>query len=150
MEVEHSIEMLKRVRHDFANHLQVISGYLELERYQQVKDYIDEIVMEMAEEKKILDVELSTEKALYFYEKILTARELGIILRYGPLEVNFLELSRFDHKLDEALQEISSRLGRREEEPIVYLSINHSQEEIEMLISCAMLAPEPVKISIKE
>ena len=77
MEAKHSMEILRRVRHDFANHLQVVSGYLELGRCQQVKDYIAEIVMDMAAEKKIFEAGLSAKEALYFFEKTLTAREMG-------------------------------------------------------------------------
>ncbi|ABI68911.1 Spo0B domain-containing protein [Syntrophomonas wolfei] len=150
MEAKHSMEILRRVRHDFANHLQVVSGYLELGRCQQVKEYIAEIVMDMAEEKKIFEAGLSAKEALYFFEKTLTARELGIILRYEDLEVNSLDLSRLNHELDEALHELSSQLKGREEEPVVYLSVYNSEEEITMLFSCTMLAQSPVKISIKE
>ncbi len=150
MEAKHSMEILRRVRHDFANHLQVVSGYLELGRYQQVKEYIAEIVMDMAEEKKIFEAGLSAREALYFFEKTLTAREMGIILRYEDLEVNSLDLSRLDHELDEALSELSSQLKGREEEPVVYLSVHNNEEGTTMLFSCTMLAQSPMKIIIKE
>jgi len=150
LEAKHSMEILRRVRHDFANHLQVISGYLELGRYQQVKEYIAEIVKDMAEEKKIFEAGLSAKEALYFFEKTLTARELGIILRFEELEVNSLDLSRLNHELDKALHELSSQLKGREEEPVVYLFLYNNGEEITMLFSCPLLAQSPVKISIKE
>ncbi|HBK52461.1 Spo0B domain-containing protein [Syntrophomonas wolfei] len=150
MEAKHSMEILRRVRHDFANHLQVVSGYLELGRCQQVKEYIAEIVKDMAEEKKIFEAGLSAKEALYFFEKTLTARELGIILRYKDLEVNSLDLAKLNHKLDEVLNELSDQLKGREEEPVVYLSVHNNEEEITMLFSCTMLAQSLVRISIKE
>ncbi|MDD3268361.1 MAG: Spo0B domain-containing protein, partial [Syntrophomonadaceae bacterium] len=81
MDTAKSVELLRRMRHDFANHLQVISGYIELERYQDVKDYIADIVEEMSGERKIFE-SLDAEVVWHLYEKMLSARDLGIILKY--------------------------------------------------------------------
>nr|WP_238480759.1 Spo0B domain-containing protein [Desulforadius tongensis] len=42
------LEVIQVQRHDFLNHLQVISGLLQLNRGERVKDYIDQITREMA------------------------------------------------------------------------------------------------------
>ncbi len=150
MEAKKSVDIVRRMRHDFANHLQVISGYMELGRYQSAKDYIVEIVKEMTAEKEIFEAGFPPRETLYLYNKALTAYNMGIILKYGELEIDSRVLDRLDQKIDEALNDISRQLGEREEEVVVGLSIHSEEKGIALLFSCASLSRDPMKISIRE
>ncbi|MDD3897563.1 MAG: Spo0B domain-containing protein, partial [Syntrophomonadaceae bacterium] len=87
MEAEQALAILRRVRHDFGNYLQVILGYIDLDRPEQAKRYLLDIVEELATERNIFE-SLDAEAALYFYQQLLRARDLGIILKYRELQVN--------------------------------------------------------------
>ena len=81
MEAEQMVDLLRRVRHDFANHLQVISGYLDMEQPARVKQYLSAVMEEIIAERLIFESQQG-EAALYFYEQMLSAYDLGITLRY--------------------------------------------------------------------
>jgi sensor histidine kinase regulating citrate/malate metabolism len=53
MDLEKLLEVIQVQRHDFLNHLQVISGFLQLNRFEQAQVYIKEISREMAVSSKI-------------------------------------------------------------------------------------------------
>ena len=55
MNGEQVIQLLRQLRHDFGNHLQVISGYLDLGRSAEVKRYIQSLAEEMGEERIIFE-----------------------------------------------------------------------------------------------
>lgn len=48
MDLEKLLEVIQVQRHDFLNHLQVISGFLQLKKYEHVHEYIKEASREMA------------------------------------------------------------------------------------------------------
>lgn len=48
MSLEKLLELIQIQRHDFLNHLQVISGLLQLNKFDRVREYIGQISMEMA------------------------------------------------------------------------------------------------------
>ncbi|MBO8158710.1 MAG: Spo0B domain-containing protein [Thermosyntropha sp.] len=91
MEAFKMVDILRRVRHDFGNHLQVINGYLELGWSEEAKNYIDKVIEYMTYEK-MLFASLEPESALYFYHQMLSIRDLGVILRYKDIKVDNLEL----------------------------------------------------------
>ena len=70
MEAAEMVSMLRRVRHDYANHLQVISGYLDLGWKDQLSAYIREIIAGLNQERIIFD-SLPPDDALYFYKQFL-------------------------------------------------------------------------------
>lgn len=49
MNLETLLEVIQVQRHDFLNHLQVISGLLQLKKVDRVREYIGQISMEMAQ-----------------------------------------------------------------------------------------------------
>lgn len=48
MDLEKLLEVIQVQRHDFLNHLQVISGLLQLNKFDRAHDYIKEVSREMA------------------------------------------------------------------------------------------------------
>lgn len=80
-------DLLRRVRHDFANHLQVISGYLELGQPDRMRDYLQTVIKDMSSTRIVFD-NRPGEAALYFYEQLLQAQDMGIKLRYEEIEID--------------------------------------------------------------
>ena len=80
------VNLLRRLRHDYANHLQVISGYLELGWTEQISSYVKDIISQLNQERIIFE-SVAPEDALYFYEQLLTIKDMGIILVYDDLDV---------------------------------------------------------------
>lgn len=52
MNLEKLLDFIQAQRHDFLNHLQVISGLLQLNKADQVREYIGRVSMEMAQYSK--------------------------------------------------------------------------------------------------
>jgi len=52
MDIAQMMELLSAQRHDFLNHLQVISGFLQLHREKQARDYIGVVTNAMADLSK--------------------------------------------------------------------------------------------------
>lgn len=52
MDLEKLLEVIQVQRHDFLNHLQVISGLLQLNKVDRVREYIGQVSMEMAQLSK--------------------------------------------------------------------------------------------------
>lgn len=134
MDATRFVEILRRCRHDFGNHLQVVSGYTELGRSDKVKEYIGNIVEKMALERIIFE-SLPAEGALYFYEQVLLAADLGVILVYKDLKITNW------HKLENGMEPLRSLTPlaagvSKEEEPIVFISLQEDEQGIEMVFSC--------------
>ncbi|MEN6325709.1 MAG: Spo0B domain-containing protein [Syntrophomonas sp.] len=149
MDAARAVELLRRIRHDYANHLQVISGYIELARYQEVKDYIAAMVEEMSEERKIFE-SLDYEAVVYLYEKMLSARDLGIILKYDELRISNTRILENHNEPDKTLSSLLARLGKLNNEPVVYLSLFEDGKELEMIFDCEYFGDMPIRIRIKE
>lgn len=80
-ENEELLETLRSHRHDFINHLQVISGLIQLNKPQQAQEYLVEIVDELRNNKRIRFVGRPEIDALLL-KKAAQANELGV-----PFEV---------------------------------------------------------------
>lgn len=149
MDAVKTVELLRRIRHDYANHFQVISGYIELGRYQEVKDYIAAMVEEMSEERKIFEC-MESEAVLYLYEKMLSARDLGIILKYDELKISNARILENNNEPEKTLNSLSKKLGKLNSEPIVYLSLYEDGRELEMVFDCEHFGDMPIRVRIKE
>lgn len=78
-------QLLSRQRHDYANHMQVIKGYLELGMPERALEYVDSVVRELAQESNLYR-SAPPEIAVRLYEMQLWARDQGINLRFGTLQ----------------------------------------------------------------
>lgn len=78
--------VLSRQRHDFANHLQVIKGYLELGLPERVQDYVDAVVREINMESRLFN-SVPPGLTIPFYELLLLIRDKGMNLRIGELNI---------------------------------------------------------------
>lgn len=141
------VNMLRRVRHDFANHLQVIYGYLELDMPEKVISYINGLVDEMAEERVIFET-LKAEEALYFYSQLLLAREIGIIIKYEDLNVNSVGILKTKNEPYKSLLSYSNSFDNNDDYTIVYLTVYEDNKGIVMLFTCDIWEQETKRVRI--
>lgn len=145
MNGEKVIELLRHLRHDFGNHLQVISGYLELGRSDEVKKYIQTLALEMSEERVIFE-DCSPEVAWYFYQQLLLARERGIKMRYQDLKVSSAAILE---KHQEPLQSVVQVIERCGDNSLVSVSVSDSENGALLYISIDE-QQEPLVVAVME
>ncbi|HNX92325.1 MAG TPA: Spo0B domain-containing protein [Syntrophomonas sp.] len=149
MEAGQMVNLLRRLRHDYANHLQVISGYLELGWTEQISSYVKEIINQLNQERIIFE-SVAPEDALYFYEQLLTVRDMGIILVYDDLDVKSARYLQDRNEPVNSLTVLQPDIPAGDDETIVYISIHEDETGIEMYFSCDSWAEETRQIRIKK
>lgn len=132
MKAEFMVDLLRRVRHDFANHLQVISGYLQLDQPEQVQDYLHKILDDMAAERIIFQ-SLPGAASLYLYDQLLAAYDQGITLRFEDIELESWELLKANGEPAAGLAVLKQDLNAADDDQIVYLSIYEEEKGIDLL-----------------
>ncbi|OPX87931.1 MAG: Sporulation initiation phosphotransferase B [Pelotomaculum sp. PtaB.Bin104] len=58
LNLDNLLEIVQVQRHDFLNHLQVISGLLQLNKVERVREYISQVSMEIARSSKTSQVKI--------------------------------------------------------------------------------------------
>ncbi|MDD2586548.1 MAG: Spo0B domain-containing protein [Syntrophomonadaceae bacterium] len=149
MDAPKTVNLIRRIRHDFANDLQVILGYIDLNRPQEAKRYISEIIEEMAAQRTIFE-KVEAEMALYFYQQMLLATELGVILRYEQIEIKTLNKLKELNEPYSSLASITGDFKYADDEPVIYLSLYEKDNTINMVFLCDRFEQNPVLRSIKE
>ena len=145
METERAVDILRRVRHDFGNYLQVILGYIDLKRPEQARDYILGVVEDLASERIIFE-NLEEEAVLYFYQQLLMARDLGIILRYKELGRISWAVLQGKNEPFTTLESLSRKFWAMEDDPVVNLSLYGTEDGVRMLF--AWQQPEPGQLEV--
>ncbi|MGI6412968.1 MAG: Spo0B domain-containing protein [Syntrophomonadaceae bacterium] len=153
MELKRAIQIIRRMRHDFGNHLQVISGFLELGRYQDLREYLDYLVELLAAERIVF--ESPDEKTILFlYEQLLLARDLGIILRYKEIKLKSVDAVKLLQDNGEPHKTLASQASRlrtlKADEPTVTLSLHETAEGIDLVFGCEEYFADNLVISLKE
>jgi len=150
VKAQKAVDILRRTRHDFLNHLQVITGYIELGKLEDVKDYITCIVEEMVAQRTVFEF-LDAETALYLYEQMFLAHDLGIVLRYKDLKIKSSFVLTNNNEPYNTLKSLAEVVGDGEDEALMYLSLYEENEgEIDMVVSCAQLGEKTLEFKIKE
>ncbi|HWI51329.1 MAG TPA: Spo0B domain-containing protein [Symbiobacteriaceae bacterium] len=81
-----SLHLLRRQRHSFLNHLQVISGWLQLERPDKARQYLEAVAVRMAGESDVLR-QAPSALGLLMLELGMEAETYGVHLQWrvdGP------------------------------------------------------------------
>lgn len=149
MDAPKIVNLIRRIRHDFANDLQVILGYIDLNRPQEAKRYISGIIEEMAVERTIFE-KVEAEMALYFYQQMLLATELGVLLRYEKIEIKSLNKLQELNEPYQSLTSITRDFRYADDEPVIDLSLYEKDNTINMVFACDRFENNPVLVSIKE
>jgi len=135
MEAAQMVNLLRRVRHDYANHLQVISGYLELGWEEQLRSYIQDIITQINLERIIFE-SVAPQDALYFFEQLLTIKDMGIILVYDDLDVKSTQYLKDHNEPVNSIAALRADIAQGEDDTVVYISIHEDETGIEMYFGC--------------
>lgn len=81
------VRLLSHQRHDFLNHLQVVSGFLDLGQPQKASVYLQEVLKEIDAEREIFKA-YEPEVALLLYVLLVQAREQGVAVRYDNVNLS--------------------------------------------------------------
>lgn len=126
--VELSLEELRRLRHDFSNHLTVMDGLLALNKLGDLENYLGQLMSPIGKVRET-DLSKNTALAALLYSKLLVARQEGIEVHYdiepghrvevedvdfvilvGNLMDNAIEASRY---VEEGKKEIRIRIASK-------------------------------------
>jgi hypothetical protein len=143
------VDLLRRVRHDFGNHLQVIGGYLELGQPELVKKYLRTVMEEISSERIIFEA-LNGEAALYFFDQLSRAHDLGIVLRYEDLDIASWDILKASDEPGQSLAVICKDNVRSDEDILVYLSIYEDERGVDMFFTCEKWVQSPKVIRISK
>lgn len=146
MEATRVVEILRRCRHDFGNHLQVVSGYTELGQSNKVKAYIESLVKKMAQERIIFE-SVSAEAALYFYEQVLLADDLGVILVYKDLQIKNWQVLQDSMEPVRSLAPLAAAVSR-EDDPVVYVSLIEDGLGTDIIFTSPYFEKNPVSFRL--
>lgn len=131
------LETLRSHRHDFINHLQVISGLIQLNKPQQAQEYILEIVDELRNNKRIRFVGRPEIDALLL-KKAAQAYELSIPFEvvaeseFEGLTIPGLDVARILGNLIENALDASGPLPPEKRE--VRVTLRESEQEWELTV----------------
>jgi sensor histidine kinase regulating citrate/malate metabolism len=87
VDADKTVQLLRKMRHEFGNHLQVLSGYLELQQPEKVKEYVNKLILAMRAERKIFEA-TEGEVTVYLYEQLLSARDAGLTMEYKDIRIS--------------------------------------------------------------
>ena len=142
---EQIVQLLRQVRHEWGNHLQVISGFLDLERADDGRRYIKSLAQDLAEEVIIFE-KSSPRVAFYFYQQLLLAREKGIKMSYQDLSVSSIDNLE---KNQEPLQSVVKALGSAKDSQVA-VAVHQSEKDGIVIYISIDGEPEPVVVSVME
>jgi len=134
LDAEFMVGLLRRMKHDLANHLQVLNGYLQLGQPDEAQDYLHSVIEGLDAERMILR-SLPAPACLYFYDQLLKANDLGIGLRFEDIDLESWELLKDRREPAASLEIIRQELGIGCQEPVVFLSICEEAGGIDLLYS---------------
>lgn len=148
MQAEQMVDLLRRVRHDFANHLQVIGGYLELGNPEQVKIYLSKLVEALNQEKIIFAIS-EAGASLYLYEQLLRARDMGIILHYEDIGINSWEVLKANDEPYRSLANLLKPAAVSDDDEIVCLTVSEDEQGVNMHFarSAGEVSPQVVRVN---
>jgi len=136
VETQAVVELIRKLRHDYGNVLQIIGAYLEMDMSDKAQNYIKEQIEELKGERVIFN-SLANEDALYLYMQRLQAKELGFNLFFEDLEASSWGILKLKNEPLASLERISLLYPPDGEEPIVYLSIYETEQGLELFFTCA-------------
>jgi stage 0 sporulation protein B (sporulation initiation phosphotransferase) len=146
LEEQKVVDIIRRMRHDFGNYLQVIGGYLELDKKEQAQYYIREIAGRMAQERIIFEL-LPADQALYFYQQVLLARELGVILVYEDFDIKSLAVLEAYQEPGNTLKKLADGINK-ENDVVIALSLYEDENGIELLFKSDTFRDGPVRLRL--
>jgi stage 0 sporulation protein B (sporulation initiation phosphotransferase) len=148
MDAAKTVQLLRKMRHEFGNHLQVLSGYLELQQPEKVKEYVNKLILAMRAERKIFEI-TEGEVTIYLYEQLLSARDAGLTMEYKDIRIsNIKKLEQAGEPL-KSLRRITENINA---DHFTYEVVIHTTLEQDIVIDyfSEAFAVNPQRVIIKE
>jgi sensor histidine kinase regulating citrate/malate metabolism len=129
--MEDIFKVLRNERHDFLNHLQVISGLLQLKKPEQALDYVAKVTQELYSLGKVMriqDLQIATALLLSNYE----ANQKGISLQFeisSELDQIALDSLVFSQALGQLLQTLLGLCQKVAVDPAVPMKIGLKEDD---------------------
>ncbi|OPY57786.1 MAG: sensory histidine kinase DcuS [Pelotomaculum sp. PtaU1.Bin035] len=142
MNLDNFLEIIQVQRHDFLNHLQVISGLLQLNKIERAREYIGQVSMEIAQSSKtarikIPEVTLALLTCLNEAAKCQVEVELTINSNFAGCRVpGYAVGEAIEYSVNCAFEAMSSPEVKGRNLEIVF---NESDKKY----TCRILFPEP-------
>ena len=124
MDSKTAMYLLRRMRHDYANHVQVISGWLELGQPEMIRIALLEMQAMLERDAEILHNSVP-EAALFLYECVQQSSELGIDLVCGEISTVSWEYLQLDNQPMSFLRSVAQDPKWQESE--VFLSVRETE-----------------------
>lgn len=148
MEATKTLDLIRRFRHDFGNHLQVINGYAQLDYLDEIEDYITDIVQEMNQEKILFELN-NPELSLFLLSQKLLAKDVGVILNYDVIDID-TKATELIEELD-LFRAIKSVVGEyANEEIVINVSIYELTDQIKVVLNSKLFTDDFKDFYIKK
>lgn len=93
--LEHIIKMINHQRHDWLNHIQVLHGLLKLESYDDMRNYLDKITVQLQNDQYISQLR-NAELILYIHT--YSSRNTAMLFEVEITETIHLDRYSIDHE----------------------------------------------------
>lgn len=148
MQPDKMVSLLRRIRHDFGNHLQVLSGYLELQQPEKAEKYINKLIVFMRMERSLFET-TDGETTLYLYEQLLLARDCGLTLEFKEVDINDIRALQKAGEPLNSLRQLARDINMEELTVQVVIKTNSEQDIIINYFSDAF-ASSPQQVIVRE
>jgi hypothetical protein len=151
LDTQKTVDLLRRIRHDYGNNLQVILGYLDLGHPDLARQYVMDLVDDLAGERIIFE-STDPETALYLYKQLLLSRDLGVILRYDEVKLNSPGILQQKREPLRSLQELLGRwnIDKSGKDLPVYLEICEKADGVDLLFSCESMETYSIVVEVRK
>jgi sensor histidine kinase regulating citrate/malate metabolism len=137
---KYAIEQIRAQRHDFMNYLQVIYGYIQINKTADAAKYIMQINKNMTALSKIFNFECDI-FALFLQEFIFECSKIGLETEFNS-EVEYISCSKFSKDiekkkniLDSAFNKFLEEMKKSDKESrVIYLNIIGDPENFKVVI----------------
>lgn len=148
MDADRTVALLRKMRHDFGNHLQVISGYLELNHPEKAQQYVTRLILDSEDERAVFEVD-NGDIVLYLFEQWLNARDYGIKISYKKIDLSSMET------LMNRNEPLNTLIKMKENAPLAELAVEvvigtNLEQDIYIDYYTDMIADSPRRLLIRK
>jgi stage 0 sporulation protein B (sporulation initiation phosphotransferase) len=148
MDTDRTVALIRKMRHDFSNHLQVISGYLELNHPEKAQQYVTRLILDSRDERAVFEIDKG-DVILYLFEQLLNARDYGIKISYKNIDLSSVE------PLMNRNEPLNTLIKMKENDPVAELAVDvvigtNLEQDIYIDYYTDMIADSPRRLLIRK
>jgi len=148
MDTDRTVALIRKMRHDFSNHLQVISGYLELNHPEKAQQYVTRLILDSGDERAVFEIDKG-DVILYLFEQLLNARDYGIKISYKKIDLSSVD------PLMNRNEPLNTLIKMKENDPVAELAVDvvigtNLEQDIYIDYYTDMIADSPRRLLIRK